>query len=195
MDLTPEKAAVMGTAFAIAGFLARWVWDRVWHKKDEAVKSDEKQTAETARLLVDHSNRLVIMESAVGLMKAQDAERLQSLGRTQSEVHRLDGKVDGLQTFWRTEFTKLAERFESFEEKVEKRLDNFRSELRSDQQSHEERITATVTEHQKRVHDRLNILASEQAAGFNRLFDELIERITEPRPSPAVPPATPLMPR
>lgn len=159
----------MALLLALAGFLARWIWDRVWKKKDG--------DSTTLKALGDRMTAVEIRETS----------RERNLGGLEANHNKLEGKVDALQTFWRSEFAKLTDQFKVFEEKVDYRLDNFRLELRGDQQKSEERLTALLTGHQARVHDRLNAISAEQAKMLSEMVDMLVERAGEPRPSPALP--------
>lgn len=194
MDLTPERLAA--PLLLAAGFLARWVWERLWRKKDAAT-ADAKAAASAAEKA--RENRMDAVEIAVTAIERRvgDAEAREKatgthIGLLEANQNRLDGKVDGLQKHWTSRFDKLEdemqEGFKLVNAKLDYRLDNLRMELRGDQQAAEDRLLKLLEGHRQGVHNRLNILAKEQADGLNQLLDDLVERIAEPRPSPARPP-------
>ncbi len=188
MDFGPKELTwLVGASTAFAGFLAHWAWDRWWHRKDH---HDDAHSKAVAAQFKDHGDRLTVVERNQIANDAREMERQRALGRLEGEQHRLDGKIDALQSFWRTEFTKLVEKFGSFEEKIDGRLDAFRLELREDQNTHEDRLTQMLNAHQTRVHDRLNAISAEQAKMLNEVVDMLVERAGEPRPSPTIPKVT-----
>lgn len=176
MDLAPEKlmTAAGGVLLLVVGFLGRWVWERYWKKKDETSSRE--------------NSKLSSLELRMNAVEVRETERARHVGVLESNQNRLDGKVDALQTFWRTEFAKMGEQFQKFEEKVEYRLDNLRLELRGDQQKTEERLTGLFTAHQTRMHDRLNVIAADQARLLTEFVDGMVRNVGEPRPSPAQPP-------
>lgn len=156
-----QSAAVAAGGSALFTFILQWGWGRFWGKKDSA---SEKVDALAARMIA---------------VESKEEVRARLIGQLETNQNRLDGKVDGLQSFWRSEFTKLAEQFKTFEDKIDYRLDNFRLELRGDQQTMEERITKLFTEHQGRVHDRLNIIAADQARLLTDFVDKLVDKKAE----------------
>lgn len=157
---------VVGGGAAATGFVLKWLWDRFWRKKDD---STSKQRS---------------LESRMDAVEIRETERQKHIGQLEANHNRLDGKLDGLQTFWRGEFSKLSAEFSALEEKIDYRLDNLRLELRGDQQKTEDRLTELLTAHQARVHDRLNAISVEQAKMLNELVDMLADRAGEPRSSP-----------
>lgn len=189
MDLTPEKTAVASTVLVVAGFLGRWTWERVWRKKDGA--ADAKKAAEKAQAdkVEAVAQQVVAVDRRVDELRSQVGVNSHVIGELQAQQNRLDGKVDGLQKHWTGRFDKLEdemrEGFKTLTEKVEYKLDNLRMELRGDQQRAEELQLKTLEAHQKRVHDRLNEATAAQASALNELMDKLVDRIAEPRPSPA----------
>lgn len=157
MSFSNDELAI-GGGTAVAGFVARWIWDRWWKKKD------------------DSTSRQKSLETRMDAVEIRETERQKHIGQLEANHNRLDGKLDGLQTFWRTEFSKLSAEFKAFEEKIDYRLDNFRLELRGDQQKTEDRLTELMTGHQTRVHDRLNAIASEQSKMLTEFVDRLVDK-------------------
>lgn len=102
-------------------------------------------------------------------VEAREETRQQAVGHLTAEHNRLEGKVVGLQDFWRSEFGKLRQELRDDQAA-------FRAELRTDQASMETRLTTLMTQHQQRVHDRLNVIASDQARMLNEFVDRLADR-------------------
>lgn len=165
MEEAAKSPVVVGVAMAVAGFLVRWLWDRFWLSRDASRKSD----AETVKA---HSTVLATLDKRVEAGELLERERQKALGRMEGEIQRLDGKVSGLQAFWTSKFDKM-------EEKVEQKIDAIRTEIRSDQKAHEERMTKTLEAHQTRVHDRLNEATAAQASMLNELIDKLVDKATD----------------
>lgn len=162
MDLPKEQSAVLAAGLgALATFLLQWLWGRFWKKKDS------------------ESAGLSALETRVVAIEAKEEVRARLIGSLETNQNRLDGKLDGLQSFWRTEFTKLGEEFRALEGKIDYKLDNLRLELRGDTQKGEERLVTLLVEHQKRVHDRLNVIAADQAKMLKEFVDELVDKKAE----------------
>lgn len=152
-------------AAGVAGFLLKWLWDRFWRKKDDG-------EASAASALKHHYERIITIEKRVEANEVREGERQKALGRMEGEIQRLDGKVGGLQSFWTAKFERMEEKLESFRSEL-------RSELRADQQAFEARLATMLNEHQKRVHDRLNETAAAQAMMINELIDKLVDKVGE----------------
>jgi hypothetical protein len=137
-------------------------WGRWWRRKDT---DDEKSSKATA----DHGKRIVVIEAWKVQLDAHEGSRQQQVGRLEAEQSRLEGKVVGLQEFWRSEFGKLRQELRDDQQA-------FRAELRADQSSMEARLTTLMTQHQQRVHDRLNVIASDQAQMLTEFVDRLVDK-------------------
>lgn len=146
-------------------FFLKWTWDRYWHVRDQNHAQESGQLRAT-------SDRIVVVEKKLEAGEVREGERQRAIGRMEGEINRLDGKIGGLQDFWRTKFEKL-------EEKIDIKFESFRGELRADQQAHEARQAHTLEGHQKRVHDRLNEASAAQAQMINELIDRLVDRVGE----------------
>jgi hypothetical protein len=157
-----ELKVVIPVATAVAGFLVAFAWNRWWRKRDDRETSG-KQTVK------DHGNRLVVIEHWRTQVEVREEARQNSVGRLEVEHNKLEGKVVGLQDFWRSEFGKLRQELRDDQAA-------FRAELRADQSSMETRLTTLMTQHQQRVHDRLNVIASDQARMLTEFVDKLVEK-------------------
>lgn len=146
-------------------FFIKWAWDRYWTSRD---RHDQHATEQ----LRTASDRIIVVEKKLEGAEAREGERSRTLGRLEGEIQRLDGKIGGLQDFWRT-------KFEDLEKKIDHRLEAFRGELRADQYAHEQRQAQLLSEHQHRVHDRLNEASAAQAQMLNELVDKLVDRAGE----------------
>lgn len=147
---------------AFVGFLLPFAWNRWWRKRDDRETSD-KQTVK------EHGNRLVVIEAWRVQVDTREESRQQTVGRLEVEQSRLEGKVVGLQDFWRSEFGKLRQELREDQQA-------FRAELRADQSSMETRLTTLITQHQQRVHDRLNVIAADQARMLTEFVDQLVDK-------------------
>jgi chromosome segregation ATPase len=193
-----KLVALGGVTIGVAGFVARWVWERVWRKTDAQKEAEAKAKAATEKARDDRVNALDGQVAAVirrqDVAEAKEAERARALGVLETNQNRLDGKVDGLQKHWTSRFDKLDDDvragFRAFDEKLEYKLDNLRMELRGDNQKLEERIVKLFGDHQQRIHNRLNEATAAYASSMTELVDRLVDRAGEPRPSPQAPPAT-----
>lgn len=148
---------------AILGFLATWGWNRYWQKKDQS------EASVGSRLTVVES-KVTTVEGKVTAIEIRDSDRMKSIGKIEGEITRLDGKLDGLQNFWRT-------KFEKFEEKLDAFKSELRVELRNDQTAHESRMTTMLESHRIGVHNRLNEATAAQATMLNDLIDKLVDKV------------------
>lgn len=193
MDLDAKELAAV-VALPVAGFFARWVWDRLWKKKDD--EASKRTTAAAAADKARDSRMDALTDQITTVVRkqevaeAKEGERARTLGIFETNLNRLDGKVDGLQKHWTGRFDKLEAEFKELENKVEYKLDNLRLELRGDQQRLEEKVVKLLGDHQGRIHDRLNAISVEQAKMLTEVVDLLVDKAGEPRPSPAVPKVT-----
>lgn len=188
MDLGLRELIGCGAVTATVGFLGRWAWERLWKKKDGAQDAAKKKDTEREKRVLDLGDAVDAVIHRQDVAEVREAERSKALGALESNLNRLDGKVDGLQKHWAARFDKLADEFKELENKVEYKLDNLRLELRGDQQKLEERLGSMLESHRHSVHNRLNEATAAQASALNDLFDRLVEKVAEPRPSPANPP-------
>lgn len=159
---TPERVTVFTAAAGVLGFLLHWIWERFWRKKDKADESE-------AKTIEAHADRLIRVEGRLDKFDSNDAEKQRTLGRLEGEQHRLEGRVDGLQDFWRNQFDQLSEKFD---EKVA----SMREELRGDQKDLEGKVMSALATHQQRIHDRLNIITGEQAKLLTEFVDKLVDK-------------------
>lgn len=164
--LDGPKATLLAISLALAGFLLRFAYERWWRRKDESEKSDKTT-------LKDHGERLMVVERRLSVEESKNDDRQRALGRLEADQSVLEGKVIGLQDFWRSEFGNLRKELRDDQQKL-------RDELRHDQASIEGRLTVLLVEHQKRVHDRLNVIAADQAKMLTDFVDGLVEKKAEP---------------
>lgn len=163
--MTPTEAAALSGATAIIGFLLAFSWNRWWRKRDDD-ESSRKKAAQDHELsqnatLTAHGGRLSGLESRMDAVEVREDARQQSIGRLEHGQNALEGRVLGLQDFWKSEFNTL------------------RRELREDQQRFEERIATMLQGHQQRVHDRLNVIAADQAKLLTDFVDRLVDKKAE----------------
>ena len=152
MEFEARELIGGGGAIAVAGFFAKWLWDRIWKAKDGKAASVEAT-------LKEHAGDVAEIVRRVDAVEWREGERQRQLGAIEARVGNLDGKIEGLQTFWRGEFEKL-------EGKIDKRLEALES-----------RITTSLAAHQGRVHDRLNAIAAEQSKMLEELLDTFVLRL------------------
>lgn len=159
---TWEQLGGAAAITAVVGFLVRWAWDRWWRKRDEGEKSEKDTVAA-------HGGRLMALEGRVDAVEIREGERQKAIGRLEGDQARLEGKLGGLHDFWKTEFTNLRKELRDDHLKL-------RDELRQDQANTETRLTALMTGHQTRVHDRLNVIAADQAKLLTEFVDKMVDR-------------------
>lgn len=165
MSFTLEQllgAVAAAVLLPTAGFLLRWWWERRWRKADAKVTSDGQDAKQ-------HAERLGAVERRIDLIESKHEDRQQQIGRLESEHSVLAGKVVGLQEFWRGEFVNLRKELREDHQKL-------REELRQDQANTEQRLTVLMTGHQQRVHDRLNVIAADQAKLLTEFVDQIVDR-------------------
>lgn len=158
MELETKELVGGGVGLGVAGFFAKWLWDRVWKSKDGKDASVEATLRAQAAQFIEIVRRVDGVEHREG-------ERQRQLGQLEARVGNLDGKIEGLQAFWRGEFEKL-------EGKIDKRLEALES-----------RITTSLNAHQGRVHDRLNAIAAEQSKMLEELLDKFVGKLEEKGPT------------
>lgn len=158
MELEAKELVGGGGGIAIAGFFAKWLWDRIWREKD-----GKKASVEAT--LKEHADNFVEIVRRVDAAEYREGERQRQIGHLEARLGNLDGKIEGLQAFWRGEFEKL-------EAKIDKRLEALES-----------RIATSLAGHQGRVHDRLNAIAGEQAKMLEELLDKFVGRLEKEKPS------------
>lgn len=178
MDPLITYTGVATAAGTILGFLGTWGWNRYWQKKDSGESSMSAALKSQGERLVGVETKISTLDvritSKFDAIDQRDGDRQKVIGRIEGEINRIDGKVEGLQTFWRSKFDKL-------DEKIDQKFDTVRAELRADQTSHETRMGTMLEAHRKGVHDRLNEATAAQAEMINKLIDELVDRVADPK--------------
>lgn len=147
---------------AVVGFLLAFGWNRFWRRKDDS----EKSADDTVKA---QGGRLIALDQRVSAVEIREGERREAIGRLEHAQSNLEGKIGGLQDFWRSEFGKLRQ-------ELREDQSAFRTELRADQANTEARLTTLLTEHQKRMHDRLNGIAADQARLLTQFVDDMADR-------------------
>jgi hypothetical protein len=150
------------TVTAVVGFLVAFTWNRWWRRKDDHESSQ-------SGAIKTHSDKIVVLEGRVNAIEIRDSDRQSTLGRLEEAQGRIEGKVGGLQEFWRGEFGGL--RKELREDQA-----RFRQELREDQKAFEDRMSTLLTGHQQRIHDRLNLIAADQAKLLTEFVDHMVDK-------------------
>lgn len=159
-------AAIAALLLPLFGFLLGFAWNRWWRRKDQ-------RTDEAKSVVSEHGDRLVVIERRLDAADGREEHRQESIGQLKNEHSILAGKVVGLQDFWRNEFNSLRRELRDDASKL-------RDELRQDQANMENRLSQQLSGHQQRVHDRLNIIAADQAKMLNEFIDQLLEKRTKP---------------
>lgn len=168
-DVVSGAVIAGASGFLIRLGIERWLKGRDRRADTQVIEAQKHEDGQQATFK-SHEGRLIALETRVTVTESKNDERAQAVGRLEEEHNRLEGRVSGLQDFWRSEFTKLRQELRDDQAA-------FRKELREDQSSAEERMTALFIGHQQRVHDRLNTIATEQAKGFEDLLDKLVDKV------------------
>lgn len=174
MSLTRDQllGAIAVVLLPTFGFLLKWTWDRWWRGKDRDADATVRKKTELESKVIDHADRIARVEGRLDTSDLRADDRLKAISRLEVEQTKLEGKVVGLQDFWRSEFGNLRKELREDHQKL-------REELRQDQASTEQRLTALMTGHQQRVHDRLNVIAADQAKMLTEFVDTMVKKVGE----------------
>lgn len=125
MDFDPKDAAVAGTSIvssvgaAIA--LARWSLARNIEAKDKADEKRDKKLEDLESKVNSHENTFARVDPRLN-------ELTKEQGKTESELGRISGKIEGLQTDWRGKFEALQQEINRKHEKLIEMLTDVKSE-------------------------------------------------------------------
>lgn len=160
--LIDDWKSLLPIGTAVVGFLLAFVWNRWWRRKDDREQSDKGT-------LKSHGEKLIALDGRITVVEARDDDRQSRVGRLELAQSNLEGKIGGLQDFWKSEFSSLRKELRDDHARL-------RDELRQDQANTETRLTALMTGHQQRVHDRLNVIAADQAKLLTEFVDSMADR-------------------